>query len=300
MCPPRQVVAARTYLLTRRCTQRSFFLRPDEHTNQIMLFCLAVLAERYGIIVHAYYVASNHHHLVVTDVRGDYPLFLRDLHSLTARAMNAHRGRRENLWTSTEQTSVVHLADADAVMSRLVYTLTNPVKDRLVARVSDWPGVCSYNAMLHDKTLRIERPKQFFRDDGELPDVAELRFEKPEQFAALTQDEWVAKVREAVQEVEHKHKREGRAIVGRKEVLAQSPEGRPATAPRRKPGRRVACGNESARVKWLQRNAYFQKQYRAALEAYRSGDRDVVFPFGTYQLVHDTHVTCHTHPPTSN
>ena len=265
-----------------------------------MLYCLAVLATRYGIVVHAYYVASNHHHMIVTDTRGEYPEFLRDLHSLTARAMNQHRGRSENLWAGSVQTSVVHLLDPTAVMQELVYTLTNAVKDRLVAKVSDWPGVCSYNAMLHDKTLRIERPKRFFRKNGKLPDVAEIRFERPEAFAELSHDEWAAEVRDEVQRIERSHAQDGSAIVGRKEVLATSPIAQPASeAPSHQLNPTVASRDPKERAAQLERNKHFQQQYRAALAAYRDGDKAVVFPFGTYQLVRDRHVSCDSRPPPS-
>jgi hypothetical protein len=38
-------------------------------------------------------VMSNHHHLVVTDRRGALPDFLRELHRLTAKAINASQGQ---------------------------------------------------------------------------------------------------------------------------------------------------------------------------------------------------------------
>lgn len=45
----REVLLGRTYMITRRCTQRQFLLRPDEETNNAYLYCLAVTAKRFRI-----------------------------------------------------------------------------------------------------------------------------------------------------------------------------------------------------------------------------------------------------------
>ena len=64
MSYPRQVLPGATYLVTRRCTQRQFLLRPSAQTNAILLYCLARAAGLYGVEVHAYCFLSNHYHLV--------------------------------------------------------------------------------------------------------------------------------------------------------------------------------------------------------------------------------------------
>lgn len=37
---PRQVLPGQFYLITRRCSQRQFLLRPDTATNNAFLYCL--------------------------------------------------------------------------------------------------------------------------------------------------------------------------------------------------------------------------------------------------------------------
>jgi hypothetical protein len=39
-------VPGTTYLVTRRCSERRFFLRPSAVTNAIFLYALAVVAQR--------------------------------------------------------------------------------------------------------------------------------------------------------------------------------------------------------------------------------------------------------------
>src|SRR5512137_205449 len=98
MTAPRQVLPGTTYLVTRRCSQRQFFLRPSQTTNDVFRYVLALAARRYGIEVHAYCVLSNHYHLVVTDPHARLPDFQRFLNAFVARAINAHRGRWEDFW----------------------------------------------------------------------------------------------------------------------------------------------------------------------------------------------------------
>jgi hypothetical protein len=61
MSLPRQILPGSTYLVTRRCTQRQFLLRPSKLTNQIILYCLALAVARTGILLHAFVALSNHY-----------------------------------------------------------------------------------------------------------------------------------------------------------------------------------------------------------------------------------------------
>ena len=116
---------------------------------------------------------SNHHHTGIFDKEGNYPAFLEHFHKLFAKCQNALRGRWENFWSS-EQTSVVRLVDPNDAIEKMTYALTNPVKDRLVERAHQWPGVTSLHAVLHNRPLTATRPKHFFRDEGPMPETVRL------------------------------------------------------------------------------------------------------------------------------
>jgi len=104
---------------------------------------------------------SNHHHTGIYDRLGTYPDFIEHFHKLLAKCMNTLRGRWENFWSS-EQTSVVRLVDTNDVLDKMVYALTNPVKDNLVARVTDWPGVNSFEALISAKVSPPSGPTSSF------------------------------------------------------------------------------------------------------------------------------------------
>ena len=46
---PRQVLPGTTYMITRRCAQRQFLMRPDPETNNAFIYCLAEAAARFEI-----------------------------------------------------------------------------------------------------------------------------------------------------------------------------------------------------------------------------------------------------------
>jgi len=144
---PRPVLPGCSYLITRRCTQRQFLLRPDAETRRNFLYCLAEAAIRHNIKLLFTLASSNHHHTGIHDPDGTYPVFLEHFHKLLAKCQNARFGRSENFWSS-EQTSVVRLMDPNDALDKMIYTLTNPVKDHLVERAHHWPGASSLRANL--------------------------------------------------------------------------------------------------------------------------------------------------------
>ena len=110
MTLPRQVVPGRDYMITRRCSERRFFLRPDDDTNNAFIYCLAVAAKCAKVQVTFSVAMSNHHHTGIHDPHGNFPVFTERFHGLLARCQNAYLGRFEGFW-SAEATSVVRLVE---------------------------------------------------------------------------------------------------------------------------------------------------------------------------------------------
>ena len=126
MTLPRRVVAETTYLLTRRCLDRRFYLQPSRELNQIYLYALAHAQQKHGVEVHAFACMSNHPHEVVTDVHGVLPDFMRDLRREIALGAKELYKIPENVWAATKP-SAVELHGHDAALEEVLYTLLNPV-----------------------------------------------------------------------------------------------------------------------------------------------------------------------------
>jgi putative transposase len=260
---PRQVLPRQFYLITRRCTQRQFLLRPDRATNNAFLYCLIDAASRCEIDVLLPCVMSNHYHAVIYDRAGRYPEFIEHFHKLLARSQNALRGRWENFWSS-EQTCVVKLVGREAVLDKLVYTAANPVLAHLVEGAHHWPGVNGLSALLTGRPLRATRPLHFFRPDGPMPDELEISLTIPPELGAAAAVR--AELRDRVRAVEldraAERSRTGGKIHGRRAVLAQSWRAQPETHESRRNLRPcVATRNKSTRIEALLRNRAFVVEY---------------------------------------
>lgn len=282
---PREIVPARFYMITRRCTQRQFLLRPDPATNNNVVYCLAEAAARFEIDVLLPSVLSNHHHTVVFDRHGRIVEFVEHFHKMLAKCQNALRGRWENHFSS-EPVSLVHLVDVDDVVDKLVYAATNQVKDGLVERVHHWPGVNGLSDLLNGRVLHARRPAHFFRPDGSMPAEVTLELTLPPDLGEASKILHTLRERVAAVEAEHAAQRAetGRLVVGRRRILRQSWHDSPTSRePRRALNPRVAARSKWHRIEALRRNKEFVAEYRAARVAWRAG-LHVVFPSGTYWL----------------
>lgn len=282
---PRQIHPGRCHLLTRVCVQRTFLLRPDEEADRIYTYCLAIAAARYGIDVLLMVVMSNHHHVVLHDPEARVSEFTEHLHKLVARAMNALRGRRGYFWEAGAA-SLVHLATADDVFSKMVYVATNPVAAGLVERANEWPGVTGWRALCADEEIVVQRPTVFFREHGPMPEEVRLRLGipaalgDPSRFrAALVK---AVATREA--ELAAERRASGRVVLGAAAVRAQAWTDTPSMPPPRGAlSPRIAARSTWTRIALLAAERAFQAAYRRARAAWRAGER-AIFPAGTYWL----------------
>lgn len=282
-----------SYLITRRCTQRQFLLKPSRRTNQLVRYCLGLAASKTGVLLHAVCFMSNHWHGVVTDPFARLPEFLERFHRLLARAQNASLGRWENLWSS-DKTSVVLLVSDDDVLEKMAYTLTNPTAAGLVRSPRDWPGVITRRM---GERCRVDMPDVFFDPEGTLPETVQLEFTRPPIYPQLDQAQLARQLANAVErrvrEARAALAQQGRKFMGARSVLQQSFEAVPKTTePRRNPSPRIAAASTPERVQAIRDLMAFLRDYRSAWHAWRRGKREQVFPAGTYALRIYARVAC--------
>lgn len=290
---PREILPGRTYLVTRRCTQRQFLLKPSRRTNQIVRYCLAVAANKTGVLLHAVCFMSNHWHGVLSDPFARLPEFLEYFHRLVARAQNASLGRWENFWSS-DKASVVLLVSDEDVLEKMAYTIANPTAAGLVRSPRDWPGVLTQRL---SERYRIDMPDIFFDPGGDLPESLELHFTRPPIYPQLDELQLgrhlAAAIERRVRDARQRLADEHQHFLGAKAVLQQSFDAAPNTAePRRNVRPRIAARHGPARAAAIQRLRAFLRDYRAAWLSWRAGKRDQVFPAGTYALRIYARVAC--------
>ena len=197
MTQPRFVFPGDTVLITRRTLHRHHLFRPDSAIRQLYLYTLAVCAKQFGILVHAVTLMSTHEHLIVTDTKGRFPLFLRELHRLVSLGTKVLRKWGGPTW-DPEQTSVVRLLTDLAIVEKLAYVMANPVQTGLVRHARRWPGITVLPQELGRRTWTLNRPDLYFRpDNSQWPETAMLSLMLPPELAERYQLE---EVREAVRE----------------------------------------------------------------------------------------------------
>jgi len=275
-------------MVTRRCSQQQFLLRPSAIVNQIFLYCLAYAAMGSGVQVVAFVVLSNHYHAIIVDTEGRMPEFMADLNRLVGKCINASLGRYESLWSS-EPYSAVKLETEDDIWDKLIYVLSNPTAAGLVPSLSQWPGAHSEPRGYGGAPIIVNRPEVYFRDDGVMPDRVKLELTIPEAFDDLTPQQFGTRLAKSLTDRQVQHVAEiegaGRTFLGRKGVLEQSPFARPKGEPERgNLNPRLACRDKWRRVEALGRLKEFLEAYREAWLAFKEGVKDVVFPAGTYWM----------------
>lgn len=283
---PRRVVPGTSYLVSRRCTQREFLLKPAVLTSLIFKFVLAVAVARYGVLIHAVCVMSNHFHLVVTDPRANLPDFSRLLDGVVAKALNALYGRWENFWAPFSY-SAVALVSPEDIVEKVAYTLANPTTAGLVEHGNEWPGVWSDPRSIGQPGEFIERPGHYFAKDGSMPERQELVFSAPPGFESVEafQAQVIARVTELEQAAAAEREASGATVLGVRSVLKQKHTDRPAPGePRRVLNPRVAGKDKWKRIEALGRLVSFLESHREALLRFCRGERNVVFPRGTYLM----------------
>jgi len=323
MTAPRSVVPGRLCFVTARAVCRMFRFVPVAEVVRVFEYLFAVAAARYRMDVHEVLCMSNHFHVLMTDVDGVLPDFMGYFNSLLARSLNAMRGTSGSVFE--KEYSVVEVTDDEKAVEHAMYTLANPCSANLVRRSKQWPGFSTLR-MKYGDTRAIERPRiglwkrearvenrrrKKKRDPKRgwrrgkpsvLPDVIEFELVRPPICRALGDRELRAEIlaRLDARELEliEERRDRGTEVLGVARVLAQpwyGFPGRPEDLFGTSPG--VSGKSKWARIEALQRRADFVLAHGVARTRFLAGERDVVWPFGTWLMRVRLGLPCENAPP---
>jgi putative transposase len=281
------IFPSKTYLLTRRTMRRYFLLRPDDEMRGLIEYSLAVAARLYGMQVHAFCAMSTHIHVVLTDTRGRLPLFLAYFHRLVAMGTKILRSWEGSMWDS-EPPSVVELLTPDAIVEKIAYVLANPVAAGAVFNPDEWPGAKTTVADIGQTVLKTRLPKVFF-DPTNWLDVVALPIALPPTIAEADANAFRNEVAKALAlEVEKARTTIApENVLGAQRAVTISPETRSKTPePTRNLNPTFAVGRGHSDVAVVAACAVkaFRAAYRAAIAQWRTRDREVAFPPGTWWM----------------
>ncbi len=176
----------------------------------------------------------------------------------------------------------MQLADDEDIIDKIAYVAANPVAAGLVAQPEDWPGLLIWN----DRTVVATKPPVYFRKLGDCPDSVSLRVVSPPwKHARSPRARVQAAVAYKVVQAHRKVRASGRGFVGQAAVRTGSFVKRAVSfEPKRVVIPTVAAKNPKARKALLAIQTAFRATYRRALDAWKSGVRDIVFPPGTWWM----------------
>jgi REP element-mobilizing transposase RayT len=131
-----------------------FLLRPSKEANDLIAGIVARAARLYPVDIVAFVVLSSHLHiLLVAEDTQRLSEFMRNLNSNLALEIGRLHDWRCRFWG--QPYSAIQISDEEeAQVKRLKYVLGGGVKEQLVAKVLDWPGLHSAKQLLqlHDGT----------------------------------------------------------------------------------------------------------------------------------------------------
>jgi REP element-mobilizing transposase RayT len=275
------------YFITVRCFQGRLLLRPSKQTNEVLAGVLARAARLWSVELFAFVFASNHVHLILRAPKGNLPRFMQFLLSNVSKKVGWLVRWRGSFWE--RRYSAEPILDDEALHGRVRYVLAHGVKERLVRRCGDWPGLSSLSMMLEaptraarwfnwtrrwcDRREGVDRYSGEWAEDETLT-LTPLPTSEPRAVAAQR-----ATIKRAIAAIEREAALDPTPVLGVKAVLAQSPQFRPVHLARR---RRPLCHAATMALRSFFRNQYrsWVSSFLGASADWRRGRLDAVFPYG--------------------
>jgi hypothetical protein len=299
MTQPRFRVPGATVHITRTVSERRFLLMPLGPVSSAVLYCFYLAAKTRGIKVHCLFVHKNHYHAVITDPNGELSDYTHDVLMTVGRSLLPHYREMKGgqnlgvLWDPAEKTNEVILPTQNAVLDKIVYDITNPVRDGMLYSHRDWPGILLGPRDWTRPAFEVPRPEHFFIEGGVTPATVQCKLEPPPHFEDRTVEKLIADIGQLVDDKERAiratMRAQGRSFIGLKKLLCDSPFASPPTPrPKGKIKPSVAGGGDPSLYKTAVTHIrHFRMRYRECLaEVARLlveglDPYGVTFPFGT-------------------
>ncbi len=285
--PIRMFQVAEISFVTARCLQRLLLLRPSIETNEVLSGVLARAVRLYGVELFAFHVMSNHMHLIVRAPAGNLPRFMQYLMTNTSKKVGALVGWRGAFWE--RRYSAEPILDGEALVEKLRYVFAHGVKEGLVRRCLQWPGLSSLPLMLDGKSRQVRwfnwTRRASGNASGETRPRLDVRWEEPEELrlASIPHPRLQKRgalrrfLRRAVNAIEEEAAKRYRRVLGRQGVLRQKPRTSPGASDRKK---RPLCHTTIPGLLLAFRDKYrgFLEAFRQASVRWRAGDLEARFP----------------------
>jgi REP element-mobilizing transposase RayT len=266
-------------------------LQPSPELNEILLGVLGRAQKRHPVGICAFSFLSTHYHLilVVKDVRqlADFMAFF---NGQLAKEVGRLVDWKDKIWARRYQAIPISNEEA-AQVERFEYVLANGVKEGLVARVCDWPGVHSVRALLDGEKLEgywFDRTREYAarqrRQSYQRLTYAEkesVELQPLPCWEHLSQEQYRQCVADLVEGIEAKAREERGSNEEVRPLEARHPHERPARL-KKSPAPLFHAASREMRRQLYELYKSFVGLFREASEKLKKGDLLAVFPPGSF------------------
>ncbi|MEK7704541.1 MAG: transposase [Myxococcota bacterium] len=283
---------SRLYFVTNRTFQSRLLLTPSPYVNNLVGGVIARALKRYDVALHAFVFLSNHCHLIVSSATGAVSEFMGYVEANIAKEVGRHIGWRGKLWH--RRFSAEPILDDEALERRLAYIFGHGVKEGLVERASDWPGLNCIPELCHNQRRLFpwfDRTAQYWArlrggkcDEALFATWDPLVLTPPPAWQTLTAEQRAERARHILEQAELQavEARGDKPPLGGAAVVAQDPHAVPSTT-KRSPRPLCHASSRSARDAFRALYREFVAAYREASALFRAGRIDAEFPDHCYK-----------------
>ncbi|MEP6791599.1 MAG: transposase [Ramlibacter sp.] len=178
------------HVIQRGNNRQPIFAAPPDYVA--LLAMLQESAHKFGVVLHAYVLMSNHFHLLATpDTADGLPQMMQAVGRRYVRYFNQGQGRSGTLWEGRYKATLIQ-ADRH-LLACMAYMDLNPVRAGMVAQARDYPW-SSHGHYAGLRTDRLVEPHPLFWALGNTPFAREAAYSElvtagvsEQQQLALTQ-----------------------------------------------------------------------------------------------------------------
>jgi len=278
--------------------QNRHLLRPSPEVNDLFVGIVAYAQRKFGMVVNSLTALSTHWHALCRPRDAEH---LADFMELVNCNLSKEIGTRLHGWPGAmweTRYKMVPITDEPAAqIDRLRYQLAAGVKENLVDKAEDWPGVHSAKALKTGEALVghwYSRSKEYAaRQLRREKNVEASQFATEERLVLspipcwehLPEKTWRQYVADLVDAIDEEGRQErertGKKSLGAKKILRVRPTKRPGKV-KKSPRPRVHAKSRQKRREWLEAFRAIVAAYREASERLLGGDRSAEFPEGTH------------------
>ncbi len=229
------------YFVTARCFQGRLLLRPTPQMAEVVGGVLARATKQAKVEVCGFVAASSHVHLLCRARDGELSKFMKHfLGNVSKKASRLVQWRRQ-FWE--RRFAAEQVLDHAALERRLKYILAHGVKEGLVRRVEDWPGLSCRDQLLGSSKRSFRfyewakrwasgrlKPGGGRRWSPAWATPEELELHPLPHWRKWTAERRQTRVRQLIAEIEAEGRAKHRKVKGRDKVIASDPHAlRPET-----------------------------------------------------------------------